>query len=345
MDSAIRERVNFFLEKATCNQLKEKLCVLKLLTTGTKQTLLLRLQDAWENLAPDDLEQHVPPLVNDNDLSSSEMEENETLNDGNDLDRQIDHLRQQLFKKQQIAKLKKQLADLDACEESTKSNVPIFHFRDVEESIHHFSGDDNFSVEKWLNHFEECADVMEWDSKMRLVYGKRLLSGTAKLFLRTVSIKNWRELKVALLEEFSNKVTLADVYNQLRSRKKRSEESFQQYIFIMKEIASLVEVEEGDLIQYIIDGIPDSQANKMILYGANDLRKLKFFLKKYEKMKVQMPSFTKTSLQTLRPSEDQKPALPNKIVRCYNCNTNGHYSIRCPNLKQPEGPCSKCENH
>lgn len=36
-----------------------------------------------------------------------------------------------------------------------------FYFKDVEESLNTFSGDDNYSIEKWLLEFKQSAEVFE----------------------------------------------------------------------------------------------------------------------------------------------------------------------------------------
>ena len=101
--------------------------------------------------------------------------------------------------------MKKQLEDINVSSGDTR-NVH-FNFKDFEESVNVFSGDDQYSIQKWLEQFEESADIFHCDDKAKFVYAKRLLCGTAKMFLRTISVKTYIELKTALHNEFDRKIT------------------------------------------------------------------------------------------------------------------------------------------
>lgn len=63
------------------------------------------------------------------------------------------------------------------------SNRPSF--RDVEEALIKFSGDDTYSIVKWVEDLEEMATVLKWSDVEKLIFGKRLLTGTAALFIRS----------------------------------------------------------------------------------------------------------------------------------------------------------------
>lgn len=41
------------------------------------------------------------------------------------------------------------------------------------------------------------------------------------MFLKTISVKTWNELKTELLKEFDKKIITADAHNELRNRKKK----------------------------------------------------------------------------------------------------------------------------
>ena len=53
----------------------------------------------------------------------------------------------------------------------------------------------------------------------------------------------------------------------------------------MQELAAASDIEEQDVIHYIIKGIPDSMYNKQILLTANSIAELKQTLRKFEKIK------------------------------------------------------------
>lgn len=59
----------------------------------------------------------------------------------------------------------------------------VLTFRDVEESMNTFSGDDNVNVQSWLSELEEMCDLCDWTDVQRVIYAKKLLRGSAKLFV------------------------------------------------------------------------------------------------------------------------------------------------------------------
>lgn len=51
------------------------------------------------------------------------------------------------------------------------------------ESLAYFTGDDKLPIEKWIEDFEELSAILEWDDIQKLLYGKRMLKGSVKLFV------------------------------------------------------------------------------------------------------------------------------------------------------------------
>lgn len=249
-DGQIKSRVENFLDSAKVDSLKEALSLLKLPTNGVKNALKLRLQEAFNNMSADQISELVPEESEDGDEESEEIADDEP----EELDSEIERLRQVITKKQEIAQLRKQLAEMTKTEGSHNIKPPAIHFKDVEGSIPTFSGDDNFTIKRWMELFEESAETLNWDERMQLIFAKKLMTGTAKLFIRTASFKTWKDLKSALLSEFSTKDTKADIHDKLRTRKMLSSENWQQYMFAMQEIASHADIDEADTMQYIVRG-------------------------------------------------------------------------------------------
>ncbi|KAH0815541.1 hypothetical protein GEV33_007250 [Tenebrio molitor] len=162
--------------------------------------------------------------------------------------------------------------------EDLQASRPRFtmSFRDVEDSIRSFSGEDNYQVETWLSDFEEMGRIMGWSGLQKVVFAKKSLSGLAKLFIQSErGLSTWLKLRSALLDEFSQKINSAELHQTLSKRTMKKEESVQQYLLAMRELASRGSIEVDALIQYVVDGIPDYTNNKMSLYEAKDLKELK----------------------------------------------------------------------
>lgn len=332
-------RASRFIEIANVQQLKDKLAEIGLATNGLKSALKIRLQQGITQFDESQLEELFPAVEiidDENSEESSHLEEENRL-----VLQQLDSLRLIVARKEEIRQLQIKLAELS---QHGETNNSIFSFRDFEDSLPTFSGDDNFPVMKWIKSIEESKLIYKFDDAKCFIYAQRLLKGTAKLFLRSVSCRSWNELKTALISEFQQDTTASDVHNTLRSRRKRKDESNQQYVLIMQEIASSADIEEQDIINYIIKGIPDTMSNKQILLTANSIADLKRILKKYDKMKTTEFQPTSSSYKTV--TIDTKTSAPNTIsrgkVRCFNCNDYGHVLTSCPKPRREKGSCFRC---
>ena len=322
-----------FLEVASVAVLKEKLGALGLSSSGTKGMLRVRLADALNGKSADEIAEVIG--------QTNEEQSDEDTGMVESLDEELARLRELIEKKKEIAALREALADT-----SVRSNSN-FNFNDIESMAQCFSGDSGITIHKFIEQFEDAADIFKLNEKAKFVYGKRLVKGTAMIFLRTINVKTWCEMRDALFEEFNNDVTAAEIHNRLRNRKKKRNETCQQYVFAMMEISSMSKIEETDLVNYIIEGIPDSFSNKMILYGANTISELKNCLKKYEIMK--MRSWSSSTQPSNQQSFSESTNLRNQQsssvstnVQCFRCKEMGHYSNQCKKNKKFEATCYNC---
>jgi hypothetical protein len=168
-------------------------------------------------------------------------------------------------------------------------------FRDVEDSIRPFSGNDEYPVEKWIQDFEDTSVLLRWSRLHKFIFAKKSLKGIAKLYIQSeYGTSTWSQLREALLSEFSTRLNSAHLHQMLSSRKIQKKETVQEYFLIMKELASRGNVEDNALIQYTIDGITDDMSNKIILYGANNLKEFKRKLQIFESLRENSMKMFKT---------------------------------------------------
>ena len=208
-------------------------------------------------------------------------------------------------------------------------------FRDIEETIRKFDGKDGFPIEKWIEEFENTRTLLNWSDLQTFIYAKRSLTGIAKLFITSEpQINTWQALRKGLKREFGSRFSSADLHRLMNERRKRRDESVQEYFFVMREIASRGNIEDGSLFDYIINGIDDDdEINKAVLYGASNLTEFKMKLEIYSKMKnneANKNTRTKYRSKTSEENTYNYPANSRKMNVGFNRGSAQHFSRTCP---------------
>lgn len=161
---------------------------------------------------------------------------------------------------------------------------PKFTFKDIEESFEKFNGDEEKNIEEWIDEFEDQSTMFQWGDLEKLIYGRRLLTGTAKLFVNSeLKPKTWEQFKFGLIREFKIVLNAALIHRKLSETKKQPNESFNEYCYKMVDIAQPAKLDAKAMITYIVDGISDHVNNKLFLYHSTSLTDLKERMKIYNK--------------------------------------------------------------
>ncbi|XP_074026441.1 uncharacterized protein [Leptinotarsa decemlineata] len=226
-------------------------------------------------------------------------------------------------------------------------------FRDIEDSIRLFDGKDSYPVKTWIQDFEEIAEITGWNELQKLIFAKKSLRGLAKLFVQSErGITTWAILKKRLIKEFEVKVSSAQIHKLLMTRKKKYDESVQEYVLAMREIGNRANIEDEVIIQYITEGIQDETTYKVVLYGASNFAEFKEKVKVYDQIQNQKKkSFPGSSNWKSKNENTRKERQENHSTRtdiqktetCFNCGQKGHKSKRCPN-KAKGTKCFSCNN-
>lgn len=331
MNTLTEERIN----RMKVDQLKRELKKLQLESEGTKQVLRDRLINQLKGDTVDE--------VADDDVEANDSDDSEEDGDASSVATETTKGRRD--KGRPLARSIK------------------FTIKDVDESLAYFTGDEKLPIEKWIQVFEELSTILEWGDIQKLMYGKRMLKGSAKQFVTyEKGVVSWKILKKRLVYEFKTEINSAVVHAQLAKRKRKTSESARQYVGAMQEIASQGNVEDEALIEHIINGIQDEETNKTMLYGAHSIHEMRKVLELYDRRKEKMtdnrkPHFKreiekkKTSFDKSRrahcpacgSAEHDFKMCPNKEKgrKCFNCNNFGHIAPNCPEEKKPKQSVAK----
>lgn len=223
--------------------------------------------------------------------------------------------------------------------ENVKSPQGMFHL--MENLIPKYDGqDESYTAQRWIRDIEDNSEIFEWSPTQKLLVARRSLAGTAALWLRAEekTFKTWEELKMALAKEFPDSIDSKMIHELMSSKKKKTNEKCLDYMFAMKELGKRGKMPDYVAIRYIIDGIPDAENNKIMLYGVKTYSDLKEKLKIYETIKTKMTKNKEPATTTII-STTSRPR--NKWIRCYGCGEIGHASHACPS-KEKGLKCFKC---
>lgn len=80
----------------------------------------------------------------------------------------------------------------------------------------------------------------------------------------------------------------------LRNRSKNQGEDYKEYLYSFMEIGKPVNLDDKSLIEYFIEGIPDSRTNKSNLYQTRTMQELKEQINVYEKIPSSRPQVVNT---------------------------------------------------
>ncbi|XP_034657785.1 uncharacterized protein LOC117894713 [Drosophila subobscura] len=161
------------------------------------------------------------------------------------------------------------------------------------------------------------------------------------MFVRSQrNIKDWESLKSALLEEFGVKLSSAEIHRRLGKRQQHKGESMQEFLYALMEIAKPIQLEEESLIEYFIEGIPDTRANKIILYQARNIKDLKLQIEAYQKSRgsSKPPSKYGGPISKVG-NEIGKEVTAGSSRKCFRCGDSSHIKRDCPVREK----CFKCD--
>ncbi|KAH1009954.1 hypothetical protein HUJ05_004329 [Dendroctonus ponderosae] len=107
---------------------------------------------------------------------------------------------------------------------TTKLNYFALTFRDIEDSIRSYDGTPGYPIQKWIQDFEEIAEITQWNDLQKLILAKKSLSGLARLFVQSQKgSRSWlvrrvsdfeAMIRVKRIKDFKEKILLNECQAQ-----------------------------------------------------------------------------------------------------------------------------------
>ncbi|XP_043276015.1 uncharacterized protein [Venturia canescens] len=330
-------------QQFTVPQLKAKLQERDLPSTGSKSELIARLEEAdpsgdWrKELGIDEMPQS--DIITQNTSSHLSPGENNMQREIELLRRERDLMQRELALAQRELELARTSASPQPIETQPKANI-----RALTELLSDFNGSqDTFTNwEKQLNLIKSSYNLD--DDLCRILVGSKLKGKALEWFHSKpehieMSLDQFLQEMQTMFDHRPNKVALR---RQFENRRWKNGETFNDYHHQKIILANRVGIAEDEIVDYIIDGIPDTRLQdqaRMQQFG--------------DKMSL-LSAFEKISLSSTRnsgkPETNYKghPRQPSSLSenssdhrpvrKCFFCDKEGHLKPQCPEFK-----CFSCD--
>jgi len=158
-----------------------------------------------------------------------------------------------------------------------------------------------------------------------------------ELLTRMEAMFHRRESKLTLRKEFENRVWQHD-------------ETFVEYFHQKIILANKIPIEEAEIVDYVIDGIPvksiKSQAmmqrfpDKETMLRAMENVTLGSDKGQHKMEKISVAKDARVHARSAKKTENKSGVKPE--LKCFNCNTVGHVAAKCQMPKRERGACFRC---
>ncbi|XP_073848419.1 uncharacterized protein [Musca autumnalis] len=232
-----------------------------------------------------------------------------------------------------MLQLQYEISELEAKREKAKTSTC---FADVDNALTKFNGDDGYDVTKWIKEFEKVTSVIGCTEAEQFLFARRMMTGSASVFMRSSEANTWVKFKKELAAEFKQVTGIKEALKRLEDRKwNKQTESLHRYALLMQELAEGTPISEAELVEFIVEGIQDKTMAATVFVNITTVNDFKRAIPKYEKM-----------VRERNQRNQQRATGVTKVnladVRCYNCREYGHYQTSCPKEMKPKGACYRC---
>lgn len=342
----------------TVNELKAILREKGLATTGTKNELVARLER--------------DPAGGWTSRVLSEEEGNEEIDEPSVIDTEVEYLRRemelcrrdkqlmerelQLMRRENDLLRRTQGASIDGGEsrnETMARNPTASHesgainINAIASLLGYFEGDGSM-FEPWVKRVRSLRSAYNLtDDLTRILIGARLKGRAQEWFHSNSTYTEIAvdELLLELRNMFFHELGRVHMRKQFEQRVWQRDETFNEYLHQNVILGNRIKIEEDEMVEYIIEGIPNPVLRDQA--RVQRLRTRRELLEAFERMslrgKEQPGARGSTGEQRVQGRAEREGSVATKsVIRCHNCGAQGHRAANCPS-KVRGTRCFECK--
>ncbi|XP_036325625.1 uncharacterized protein LOC118738770 [Rhagoletis pomonella] len=251
---------------------------------------------------------------------------------------EMEQLKLELVQKElEVLQLKKRLLEKDQMAVSTSKEKGANNvFEMLKEIIPKYEGGDDFNAwQKQLLHYRDVFNVD--DATMGVVVHLKLRGAALAWYnAKTTFPKNTDELLKEMKSVFASYENKFEKRRKFEKRMWSSDESFPNYFNDKCVLSSGLNLSDGELADYLVEGIPDGQLR--IQAKLQNFSTASEVVRAFCSITLPQPPPRKATATTTTTAN----VRTGDRLRCYNCNCTGHYAKECQKPKREAGSCFAC---
>lgn len=340
----------------TVVQLKDALREANLAASGTKAELISRLEshdpEIWKVLAARYADKEPADLDGDNasrveGKSSGDTSSWELCTEMEMIRRERDLLQREVEIMRREQALLANTANAPNAPTNGNETLPVSrNIQALANLLCEFEGDDE-NYQKWEQQIELIRATYCLNDNLTRILICSKAKGRALKWFHSKSehlSMSYETLKIEMRSVFDHRPTKLRLKKEFEKRVWQREEPFSDYYHDKTIMANRVPIPKEEIIDYMIDGIPDVQIRRQAIMRGfqNEVEMLTAFKNislrpDFVDQKPKDNKFTKN----VNTKDNKPPRQPNDI-KCYNCNGHGHLSSQCTKPKRERNSCFEC---
>ncbi|CAF3126930.1 unnamed protein product [Rotaria sp. Silwood2] len=202
-------------------------------------------------------------------------------------------------------------------------------YRECLTNLGKFPGDDNTTILQFITNIERIGKMIEANDDILYCMCTAKLDGEAKRWYENnMSLTQWQELKLALLERFTSSVSSSKLFEQLKDRKQRPDETVTSYYDAIIKLCHEYDpsMSQKMKISWLENGINDSlkiQIKRQMKLLSESQRTTQAFLKiAKDEQELQEENVTASE-----PTSSHTPYFSNAVSTTLHQTNNTHSNV------------------